>query len=124
MYEAEIAECGFVVAGCEPSRAFKFVEAAFDLVAQSIDEVIDDNLVFSVGTARDDWHPAAVFGVFANMIRVISLVCDQNFRWVEILVLQGVIALVIGDLAASDLHLQWQAPGVCEEMNLCREATF
>ena len=66
MDEAEIAVCGFVVSGGEPSSIFELVEAALDHVPQGIDCGIDGELDQAVTLGRDHRGAAALLHVFAN----------------------------------------------------------
>ena len=68
MNEAEIACGGFVVAGCEASGAFELVEAAFDAVAERVDETVDGNGFLAIGAAWNDRHCAALFEAVADLI--------------------------------------------------------
>ena len=65
---AKVACSSLVVSGCKSPGAFEFVEAALNLVAQSIDEAIDWNDLLSVGSGWNDRCPAALFDIASDMV--------------------------------------------------------
>lgn len=68
MNEAEIACGGFVVACCQSARAFELVEAAFDLVAKSIDEAVYQVRCLAIGPGGDDGCAARTGYGFADVV--------------------------------------------------------
>lgn len=124
MDEPEIACGGFVVSGCQASGAFEFVEAAFDLIAQRVDKIIDGDWMFPVGSAWNDRRATMFFYCLSDMIGIIPLVGDENLRRWKIALHQGVKAFVIRDFTSGDFGSHGQAIGVGDQMNLGREATF
>ena len=63
MDEAEIAGRCFVVSGCQTSGIFQLVEAALDLVSQSVCEAVDGNVLLAAGAGRDDRRTAVVLNI-------------------------------------------------------------
>jgi hypothetical protein len=121
--EGEIAHCGFIVAGRQPSRVLEFVEATFDAVAQGIDVAIDRDLNLAVPACRNDRRRALFLQRFANMIRIIAAIGKQDFGLRPFRFHQGLKARIIRDLACGNLGGYRQSFAVRAEVNLCREAT-
>ncbi|TCT35179.1 hypothetical protein EDC90_10281 [Martelella mediterranea] len=124
MNDGKIACSCFVIAGSEPPGAFELVEASLDLVSEGIHEAIDGDRLFAICSAGNDGCSAARLGVVADVIGIVSAVRDQNPGFGQVLIDEHVIALVVRDFAASDLGPDRQAPGIGDQMNLGREATF
>ena len=122
--EPEIAGCGFVVAGRQPSGVFQLVDAAFDHVAKGVDIAIDLHRVFPISPRRDDRRAASGLDILANGVRIVAFVCNQHFRRRQIVVHDIVISNVIRDLPGGDRYLHGQAMAVREEVDFGREATF
>ena len=123
MDEAEIAGCGFVVSGRQPSRVLEFVEAALNAVAQGIDVAIDRDLNLAVPACRNDSRRALSRQRFANMIRIIAAIGKQDFGFRSFRFHQGVKARIIRDFACRDPCGYRQAFAVGAEVNFSREAT-
>ena len=124
MHDGKVA-CGcLVIARCEPPRAFELVEASLDLVSEGIHEAVDRYRLFSVCPAGNDGCSAARLCVVADVVRIVSAIRDQNLGSRQIRIDEHVIALVIGYFAAGDLGPDRQTPGIGNQMNLGREATF
>ena len=123
MDEAEIARHGFIVAGRQPSRVLEFIEAALDAVAQGIDVAIDRDLNLAVPARGNDRRGTLFLHCFANMIRIITVIGQQDFGLRPFRFHQGVKARIIRDLACGDLCGYRQSFAVRAEVNFSREAT-
>lgn len=124
MDDGKIAFGCFVVSGREPSGAFELVEASLDLVSEGIHEAINRDRLFAICSAGNDGRSAAFFDVVADVIGIITTIRDEDLGSGQIGIGEHVIALVVGDFATGDLRLDRQAPGIGNQMNLGREATF
>ena len=123
MNEAEIARCGFVISGREPSRVLELVEASLDAVAQGVDVTIDRDLNLAAPAGRNDARSAPFPQRFANMIGIIAAIGKQDFGFRSLRFHQRIKARIIRDLAGGDLGGYWQAFAIRAEVNLRREAT-
>ena len=124
MDEAEIAVCGFIIAGRQPAGVLELVEAALDHVAQSVDGSIDGQLDEPVALGRDHRDTAAPLHIFANEVSVIALVGKQHFGCRSIGIHDRQIAFEIGHLTTGQGKGYGQALAIDAEMDLGREATF
>jgi hypothetical protein len=122
--EAEVAVCGFILAGCQSASALEFVEAAFDHVAQGVDGGIDGQLDQPIALGRDHRDTAAPFHILANEVSIIALVGQQHLGCWPVGVHDRQIAFVIGDFAAGQGKGYGQAQRIDAEMDLGRKATF
>jgi hypothetical protein len=122
--DGEIAFGCFVVSGREPSGAFELVEASLDLVSEGIHEAINRDRLFAICSTGDDGRSAAFFDVVADVIGIITTIRDEDLGTGQIGIGEDVISLVVGDFATGDLRPDRQAPGIGDQMNLGREATF
>ena len=124
MDDGEIA-CGcFVVSGREAPGALELVEATLDLISQSIYEAINRDRLSAICSAGNDGRSAARLDVIADVIGIITTVGDEDLGGGQISIGQNVITLVVRDFAAGDFGPDRQAPGIGDQMNLGREATF
>ena len=122
MDKSKVACRRFVVAGCQPSGIFKFVEATLNLISQGVDIAIDRNLYFPVFARRDHGIATPAFHIFANEIRIIASICQQHFWLWSICCNHEVIAFVIGNFPATDFSGYGKSDGICPEMNFGRKA--
>lgn len=74
MYEAEIAVGGFIVAGCQSTGVFQFVEAAFDHVPQGVDCDIDGQLDQPIPLGGYHRDTAAFVHILTNEVGIVALV--------------------------------------------------
>ena len=123
MDEAEIAGCGFVVSGRQPSRVLELIEAALNAVAQGVDVAIDGDLNLAVPACRNDSRRALFLQRFANMIKIIAAIGEQDFGFRALCFHQRVEARIIRDFARGDLCGYRQSFAVRAEVNFSREAT-
>ncbi len=91
---------------------------------KSIDETINRDRLFAICSAGNDGRSAALFDVVADVVRIITTVRDEDLGTGQIGTGEDVISLVVGDVAASNLCPDWQAPGIGNQMNLGRDATY
>ena len=124
MDDGEIAFGCFVVSGCEAPGALELIEAALDLVSKGINEAVNGDRLFAICPSGNDGRSATLFDVVADVIGIITTIRDKDLGLGQIGIDQDVIALVVRDLAACDLRPDRQAPGIGDQMNLGREATF
>ena len=124
MNEPEITFGGFIVSGSQPSRTFEFVEAAFNLVSQGIEEAINRDGLPAVRPARNDRNSTLAGDGFANMVRVIAAIGEEYFRWRQVSIRQQVKALIVGNFTSADLSLHGQTKTIGDQMYLGRETTF
>jgi hypothetical protein len=124
MDEAKITCCGFVVSGCQPSGTFEFVEAAFNLVSQSINMSIKGNYLFAVSPSWNDRRTTLIDDVLANVIRIIAAIRNEHLGRGQFTIAKQVKALVVGNLTPGDLSPHGKAKGIGDQMYLGRKATF
>ena len=94
------------------------------MVSQGICDAVEGFLRLAVRPSGNDPRSALGGDGVADLIGVVSLVGDEDFRRWEGIKAQQVEALVVGDFAAADLSLHRQAVSVGDQMDFRREATF
>ena len=124
MNKPEIACGGFIVPCCQSSWALEFIETSFDLIAQSIDIAINRFWIFPVRARWNDRTATVLSNGVANMVWIVSFVCDEDFGIRSIGIVDDVKAFVIRHFAAGYLCSQRQAGCVGDEVDLGRKATF
>ena len=73
----EVACSSLVVSCCKSLGAFEFVEAALNLISQSIDEAINWNDLLSIGLGWNDRCPTALFDIASDMDTATRPVSDS-----------------------------------------------
>ena len=124
MDEAEVAVGGFVVAGCEATGVFEFVEAPLDHVTQGVDGGIDRQLDKPVALGGDHCDATAPFHIFANEVSIIALVGEQYLGCRPVGIHDRQIALEVRDFAAGQGEGYGEAQRIDAEMDFGRKATF
>lgn len=124
MDESEVTLRRFIVARCQPPRIFELVEAAFDLVPQSVNKAIDGDLLFAVAFGGDDGNASPLFHVLADEVSIISLVGQEHLGLWPVGIQDYLISLVVRDFAAGDFCGYRQSNAVRTEMNFGRKATL
>ena len=76
--EAQEALCGFVVAGGDAAGILELVEAALDQVAQAIELAVDGDAEPSGLSHRDYRHDVSCLHGFANIVRVMAAIRQQD----------------------------------------------
>lgn len=64
----------FIISGCHSSGVFKFVEAAFDAISQSIDVAVAGCLDFAVALHGDNGDTATFLHILPDKISVIPFI--------------------------------------------------
>ena len=124
MDEGEVAIGGFVVAGCQSSGIFQFVETTLDHVAQGINGGIDGQLDQPVALGRDHGGAAALLHIFANEVSIIAFVGEQHLgRW-SIGINDRQITFEVADFTTGQRDCYGQAQRIDAEMDFGRKATF
>lgn len=124
MNEAEIACGSFIVACCEAARAFEFVEAALDLVSQSVGYGIERDWHLAIGFAGNDRRSTAICYCVADMIAIIATVSQKHLGGRKVAIDQSIEAFEIRDFASRYFCPDRQSVSVGNEVDLGRKATF
>lgn len=86
VYEALEAFGGLVVAGSAAAGIFELVEAALHQVAQPVEGAVHGNAQLAGLPHRDDRHDIARLHGFANLVRVIAAICQQDAGFGQVVV--------------------------------------
>jgi hypothetical protein len=121
--EAQEALGGLVVACGHPAGVLELVEAAFDEVAQSVKGAVHGQAPLAGLAHWDHRYDVARFHGFANLIRVIAAICQQDARFGQIVVHDQIEAQIVRCLTRRDVRPLGQACAVDAEVDLGREAT-
>ncbi len=87
MNEAQIASGRFIISSCQSSGILELIETSLDLVAQSIDERIEERLFFAIRSSWNDRNAPLILDVLPDGIGVIALVSNEDLRIFQILIL-------------------------------------
>ena len=79
---------------------------------------------FAISFGRDYRCSATVGNRFADMITVMTAICQEHAGCRQIIIDQNIEALEVGDLAAGYFRPNRQAVSVGNELDFGREATF
>jgi hypothetical protein len=121
--EPQEALCGFVVAGGDAAGVLQLVEAALDEVAQPVEGAIHGDTELAGLAHGDDRHNVARFHCFANLVRVIAAIRQQDARFRQVVVHDQIEAQIVRCLARRDVRPHREPCAVDAEVDLGREAT-
>jgi len=121
--EAQEAFGGLVVAGCDAAGVLQPVEAPLDEVARPVEGAIHGNAQLAGVAHGDDRHHIARLHGFANIVRVIAAICEQDARLGQIVGHDQIEAQIVRRLPGRDFRPHGQADAIDAEVDLGREAT-
>lgn len=121
--EPEEAFGGLEVAGGDAAGVLEFVEAALDEVAQAVEDTVYGHTQLAGLAHRDDRYDVARFHGFANLVRVIAAVGEENGWFRHVVVHDQVEAQIVRCLPRRDVGPHGEARAVDPEVDLGREAT-
>ena len=80
--------------------------------------------LFAIGLGRDHRCSATLGNRFADVITVITAICQEHASSWQLIIDQNIEALKVGDLAAGYFRPDREAVSVGNEVDFGREATF